>query len=691
LAVTVDIPGIGSVVANNAAQDSTLTAILGALRNMDSGGGGAGGAGAQRFDVNAGKAARSAGRLNQSFDSLDASVQQTSGFLSQSARYASGFISSLTKGAAGIAANSSSMQGAIGGINDTIARMGNAVGNIPVPGLNLVVGATVAGFSFVSGALAKQMDAYNSAAQSGFDFGYSMDNMRNVANTAGLQLDQLTNALKQSASSVALFGGGTASGARVFAQLNKQVRASAGDSMLRMGIGFEEQAARTAETIERLQLAGMSFDEISRSGDRVAAVTQQRAVLESQLAKINGTTLAQEREKAKQQQQDAVLQSTLNGATAEQREAMSKLQGQMENLAPGMGRLALEYFKFGGAVSETGGVLESQFGAVAGPMKDFVAQVKSGQASMSDLPAFLAGIDKGALDQQRAGMADIASTAALTGTNLGTFGQVANDSVIGMQRFAAQLGPDGALAKVIENTRQLQEAAGPITTNMVEMQNNLQKASVALSTAMTDLIGGEVGQLVASANNRILEFVTKAAQSSEKFFEAINTAIGGADTTQGFIPQGDETSNKPATATTTQEPGWLERLGNLFFDRGGFIPNGKMGIVGEKGPELVSGPAVVTSRSDTTDFISNLNSLREQLANQLAQEKSMYGAAVSEDTAMLEAQQLQTPGPSVMSLKPEIEEAIMNIAMGTMKNADATLRSGDSIAELLEELNRNTA
>jgi len=691
LAVTVDIPGIGSVVANNAAQDSTLTAILGALRNMDSGGGGAGGAGAQRFDVNAGKAARSAGRLNQSFDSLDASVQQTSGFLSQSARYASGFISSLTKGAAGIAANSSSMQGAIGGINDTIARMGNAVGNIPVPGLNLVVGATVAGFSFVSGALAKQMDAYNSAAQSGFDFGYSMDNMRNVANTAGLQLDQLTNALKQSASSVALFGGGTASGARVFAQLNKQVRASAGDSMLRMGIGFEEQAARTAETIERLQLAGMSFDEISRSGDRVAAVTQQRAVLESQLAKINGTTLAQEREKAKQQQQDAVLQSTLNGATAEQREAMSKLQGQMENLAPGMGRLALEYFKFGGAVSETGGVLESQFGAVAGPMKDFVAQVKSGQASMQDLPAFLASIDKGALDQQRAGMADIASTAALTGTNLGTFGQVANDSVIGMQRFAAQLGPDGALAKVIENTRQLQEAAGPITTNMVEMQNNLQKASVALSTAMTDLIGGEVGQLVASANNRILEFVTKAAQSSEKFFEAINTAIGGADTTQGFIPQGDETSNKPATATTTQEPGWLERLGNLFFDRGGFIPNGKMGIVGEKGPELVSGPAVVTSRSDTTDFISNLNSLREQLANQLAQEKSMYGAAVSEDTAMLEAQQLQTPGPSVMSLKPEIEEAIMNIAMGTMKNADATLRSGDSIAELLEELNRNTA
>ena len=693
MAVTVDIPGIGSVVANNAAQDSTLTAILGALRNMDSGGGGAGGAGAQRFDVNAGKAARSAGRLNQSFDSLDSSVQNTSGVLAQSARYASGFISSLTKGAAGISANSTSMQGAMGGISETVRGLGSVVGKIPVPGLNLVVGATVAGFSLISGALAKQVDAYNSAAQSGFDFGYSMDNMRNVANTAGLQLDQLTNALKQSASSVALFGGGTATGAQAFAQLNKIVRDQAGDSMLRMGIGFEEQAARTAETIERLQLAGMSFDEISRSGDRVAAVTQQRAVLESQLAKINGTTLAQEREKAKQQQQDAVLQSTLNGATAEQREAMKALEGKMNDLAPGMGRLALEYFKFGGAVSETGGVLESQFGAVAGPMKEFVAQVKSGQASMEDLPAFLAGIDKGALDQQRAGMADIASTAALTGTNLGTFGQVANDSVIGMQRFAAQLGPDGALAKVIENTRQLQEAAGPITTNMVEMQNNLQKASVALSTAMTDLIGGPIGKLVGDTNNKILQYVTTAAEYSGKFVQAMNTAITGLDATQGLISQGYETSNNPATAPVTNATADADAADS------GTPASRRVGTLGATGKlmedfgsgtlAMLHGREAVVTESQMANLMGNFNAFREGVANQLAQEKAAYGNAVSEDTQMM--QQVPLSSPSVMSLKPEIEEAIMNIAMGTMKNADATLRSGSSIAELLEELNRNTA
>ena len=31
-----------------------------------------------------------------------------------------------------------------------------------------------------------------------------------------------------------------------------------------------------------------------------------------------------------------------------------------------------------------------------------------------------------------------------------------------------------------------------------------------------------------------------------------------------------------------------------FFANGGFIPGGKFGVVGERGPELVSGPAQVT-------------------------------------------------------------------------------------------------
>lgn len=39
------------------------------------------------------------------------------------------------------------------------------------------------------------------------------------------------------------------------------------------------------------------------------------------------------------------------------------------------------------------------------------------------------------------------------------------------------------------------------------------------------------------------------------------------------------------------------------FDRGGYIPDGKVGLVGEYGPELVSGPSYVTGRKRTADAI----------------------------------------------------------------------------------------
>ena len=52
-------------------------------------------------------------------------------------------------------------------------------------------------------------------------------------------------------------------------------------------------------------------------------------------------------------------------------------------------------------------------------------------------------------------------------------------------------------------------------------------------------------------------------------------------------------------------------LGGIFaglFDQGGVIPAGKFGIVGEKGPEIVTGPAKVIGRSDTERMLSDANS-----------------------------------------------------------------------------------
>ncbi len=52
--------------------------------------------------------------------------------------------------------------------------------------------------------------------------------------------------------------------------------------------------------------------------------------------------------------------------------------------------------------------------------------------------------------------------------------------------------------------------------------------------------------------------------------------------------------------------GMMGSIGKVFaglFDNGGFIGSGKVGLVGERGPELVTGPANVIGRSDTAQLL----------------------------------------------------------------------------------------
>jgi len=54
--------------------------------------------------------------------------------------------------------------------------------------------------------------------------------------------------------------------------------------------------------------------------------------------------------------------------------------------------------------------------------------------------------------------------------------------------------------------------------------------------------------------------------------------------------------------------GGISNIFSGFFDSGGMIPQGKFGIVGEKGPEIVTGPARVIGRLETQQIMEGANS-----------------------------------------------------------------------------------
>ena len=557
MAVTASVPGIsGDIFVNNAAEDSTLQAILAVLKAQTDAAG-VDTSGVQALNARSRQAGSSITKLSGSFGGLSETVAATAGGMSRVGRGMSSLMDSMTRSASRFGSiTGESMAQSMGEINRVMSSAARAI-----PGAGVLLGPLAAGMGLISGAMAKQMDAYNTAAQSGFSFGYSMDNMRTIANDANLSMTQLTNVMQKSSSAMSLFGGGTTQGARQFAKLNKTVQTDVGGALLSMGVGFEEQGVRTADTIERLMLAGMSMDEIARSGDMVAKETLKRVGIESQLAKINGTTLQQEREKTKAAQQDATLQMTLHGLKGKERTQMRDLYNQMEETAPGMGRMALEFHKFGTITSKQSAQLTQMYPTMTKEIENYTKGIKAGTDTRS-ITEFLASLDKSAIDRETASAADLGSQLALVGVSAGGLSETLQKSFLGIKELGTQLGPEGALNKVINDHTELMKDAGKVTTAMMNHAKMLHDTGVELSKAMTAAIDGPMGDLVRKANLGMLTIMKLTAEGSGQIVKAINGLLDKIDSSDVFTPTATTTNGSDdADAADSGTQSWL---GDLF-------------------------------------------------------------------------------------------------------------------------------
>jgi hypothetical protein len=691
LAVTVDIPGVGTVVADNAAQDSTLSSILAAIKSQSGDGGAADSQGVQALNSRSRQAGSSITKLSGSFGGLSETVAATASGMSAVGRGMSSLMDSMTR--------SASRFGSITGesVSQTMGEINRVAGSMTrvLPGmLGKVANGLTAGVGLISGAMAKQADAYNTAAQSGFNFGYSMDNMRDISNAAGLSMTQLTKVMQQSADSMSLFGGGTNQGAREFARLNKIVRDQSGPVMLRMGIGFEEQGVRTAETIERLMLAGMSFDEVARSGDLIARETFKRAHVEGQLAKINGTTLQQEREKMKAAQKDVTLQATLFGANDKVRTQMTSLYKQLEGqFGPGMAKLALEIYKSGGAMSEAGALLTTQMPGLTNALKDQVGTIKqTGGETNRTFADMLAGLDPEALRREQGAMAELQSTASLAGVNMGTLSTVLEQSYLGLQKVATQV-ESGTIDRIIADQEKIFEKAGKVTTAMVNQQTIMQQAARELSMAMTDAISGPIGSGVIKTNQFIMGMMTNAAKGTGALVEKVNEVInyidgqvtGTSATPQSSGGRGDGT----AQSSNPINSGSLYRD---MIDAINPVNTGTLTLPTSTGTHAMStaAPAAITENQMSNMLAAHANAIRDGTLDGLADRMAKFGGAGPEDAAMEQIQSVPVSSSNVVSLSSQDRELLSQIAAGNSMIDRSVNSVGMRQLEALDEVKMNT-
>jgi len=163
----------------------------------------------------------------------------------------------------------------------------------------------------------------------------------------------------------------------------------------------------------------------------------------------------------------------------------------------------------------------------------------------------------------------------------------ANNAALGYKAALeeiARLEEAGADATAVQNAREAARQQFEQTGEQVQFLQELGKAAAQdIQGAFTDLF--------LSAGQGLDDFADKFGQTLQRLAanflanQAIKFILNQAGNLGG--PVG----------------GFFSTLAGEF-DSGGRIPRGQFGIVGEKGPEIVNGPANVTSRADTAAMMS---------------------------------------------------------------------------------------
>lgn len=128
-----------------------------------------------------------------------------------------------------------------------------------------------------------------------------------------------------------------------------------------------------------------------------------------------------------------------------------------------------------------------------------------------------------------------------------------------------------------ENIKQFTDAMGDLSDAFQNLATGMSESSGAYKA----LFAIQKGFAVASATANAIVAWTKALSTSATWYEALANYAN-------------------AVALTTNIIGQLKSL--TMHDLGGHIAAGQVGVVGEYGPELVTGPADVTSRRRTAEL-----------------------------------------------------------------------------------------
>ncbi len=346
MAVMVDIPGIGSVEAKNAASEQTLKELLKIMKKWDrkmagggggGGGPGSGGGGKGPYDDK--------GPVGRSMNQFGLALNRAASF---TVKFADGITNSLS---------------ALANMGDSVESAAAIFSKIPIMG-------TV--FAAVAGAVEKTTKAYQTAAQSGATFGGSVGRFAEAASSAGMTMSQFGQLIAQNGEALRLLGGNTESGGKRFADISKILRTTSRD-LYNMGYSTEEVNQGLA-----------NYTKLTVQGGRNTNMTNAQLVDGTRkylkemdlLAKVTGETRKQQEEAQAKLAADAQYQAAMAGMS---KEVADSFRNTVTGLPGPLRDVAKDIMATGSATTEESQRFMSMMPQSAAMMAEFAQKTQRGE------------------------------------------------------------------------------------------------------------------------------------------------------------------------------------------------------------------------------------------------------------------------------------------------------------------------
>ena len=598
MAVRIDIPGIGVVEADGIASEETLQRLATALEKSS------GGLAKDQKDQakatkditkalkeNATGWVAAGDNLTQSFKNL--ALTATSVATKFFANYDSIAASPIKAGQALLNTAIDVTADFAGGLVSAIP----VIGGLAKAGVDAAAALAKLANNVFAEQLEKNVEALREYAKTGIGFSGGMTQMQNVAQAAGLGIKDFAQGVTKVKSDLNLLGmaGGDAADklAKNLGQLAKKGPGgmpSLREEIFKMGFSYEQQIEVAASYMANMQAAG-KLEKMSK--EELAKGTRQYASDLKVLADFTGKDALKVQERARMATYRAVIQQRLDDT---QQKRYTAGIGALEKMPTKSveAQQALTQMILTGTTNIEGFTMGPQRKMIEQMAKD----ITSGTGDvMNNTAAFMSQAQTELRADLSQGAMGFSKTMGVGGA-AGAFSET-GDAILGMGKVNAEQTKKSKDANEVMAT-----SMDKLATSIASVYDEAQKFKVQLEGFVNSRLG-DYSKILADNFKRVTDTLTGGGSGGdvdpvtkktarEKTRERANPYVTGPD----FGPTEEELDE------------WVKK--RKKFAGGGRLGAGEIGIAGEAGPELISGPSSVLNNASYEKLMIALDARREQ-------------------------------------------------------------------------------